>query len=131
MQVPSTTTRTETLMTLWKISITHYQKLMTVIHTKDCIITGDINIDLMEHETHDATNSYLGTMLCNEFMPTILLPTRVTSNTCTLIDHWSPYSCKDRRTCLRRCCKDDFKVLSKLIPNISYEISMSVIISTI
>ena len=59
---------------------------------KDCIITGDINIDLMKYETHDATNGYLGTMLCNEFMPTILLPTRVTSNTCTLIDHLFYYS---------------------------------------
>ena len=59
---------------------------------KDCIITGDINIDLMKYETHDATNGYLGTMLCNEFMPTILLPTRVTSNTCTLTDHLFYYS---------------------------------------
>ena len=30
---------------------------------KDCIITGDINIDLMKCETRDATNDYLGTML--------------------------------------------------------------------
>ena len=50
---------------------------------KDCIITGDISIDL----THNTTNGYLGTMLCNEFMPTILLPTRLTSNTCTLTAH--------------------------------------------
>ena len=41
----------------------------------------------MKYETHDATNGYLGIILCNEFMPTTLLPTRVTSNTCTLIDH--------------------------------------------
>ena len=59
---------------------------------KDCIITRDINIDLMKYETHDATNDYLGTMLCNEFMPTILLPTRVTSYVCTLIDHLFYYS---------------------------------------
>ena len=46
----------------------------------------------MKYETQDATNGYLGTMLCNEFMPTILLPTRVTSNTCNLIDHLFYYS---------------------------------------
>ena len=46
----------------------------------------------MKYEAHDATNGYLGTMLCNEFMPAILLPTRVTSNTCTLIDHLFYYS---------------------------------------
>ena len=49
---------------------------------KDCIITGYINIDLMKYETHEATNGYLGTMLCDEFMPTLILPTKVTSNTC-------------------------------------------------
>ena len=59
---------------------------------KDCIITGDINIDLMKYETHYATNGYLGTMLCDEFMPTILLPIRVTSNICTLIEHLFYYS---------------------------------------
>ena len=48
---------------------------------------GDINLDMIKYETHDVTNGYLGTMSCNEFMPTILLPTRVMSNTCTLIDH--------------------------------------------
>ena len=46
----------------------------------------------MKYETHDATNGYIKTMLCNEFMPTILLPTRVTSITCSLIDHLFYYS---------------------------------------
>ena len=42
---------------------------------EDCIITGNISMDFMKYETHDATgvvtSDYLGTMLCNEFMPTI------------------------------------------------------------
>ena len=49
--------------------------------------TGDISIDLMNHDSHNATTGYLSTMLYNEFMSTVLLPTRVTSITCTLIDH--------------------------------------------
>ena len=44
---------------------------------------------------------------------------------------WSPYTCKDSRTCLRRCFKEDFKVLNILIANISCERSMPVFITTI
>ena len=36
---------------------------------------------------NDNTNKYLNTVLKNGFIPTILLPTRVTSHSCTLIDH--------------------------------------------
>ena len=37
---------------------------------------------------------------------------------------------KDRRTCLRRCFKEDIKVLSTLIANISCERRIPMIIST-
>ena len=59
---------------------------------KDCIITGDINIDLIKVENQTVVEDYLSTMLTNAFMPTIILPTRVTSHTCTLIDHIFCYS---------------------------------------
>ena len=36
---------------------------------------------------NDNTNEYLNTVLKNGFIPTILLPTRVTSHSFTLIDH--------------------------------------------
>ena len=54
---------------------------------KDCIIVGDMNIDLIKYDTHQSTAEFLNTMLTYGFMPTILLPTRVTNNSCTLIDH--------------------------------------------
>ena len=54
---------------------------------KDCIITGDINIDLIKFENQTLVENYLSTMLRNAFMPT-----RVTSHTCTLIDHVFYYS---------------------------------------
>ena len=54
---------------------------------KHNIITGDFNIDLIKFDLNDNTNEYLNTVLKNGFIPTILLPTRVTSHSCTLIDH--------------------------------------------
>ena len=51
------------------------------------IITGDFNIDLIKFDLNDNTNEHLNTVLKNGFIPTILLPTRVTSHSCTLIDH--------------------------------------------
>ena len=43
----------------------------------------------------------------------------------------SPYSGKDRRTCLRRCFKEDFKAANISTENISCEISKFVTITTI
>ena len=51
------------------------------------IITGDFNIYLIKFNHHTTTEEYLEMLLQNNFLPTILLPTRVTSHTCTLIDH--------------------------------------------
>ena len=55
----------------------------TVTHK---IITGDFNIDLIKFNHHTTTEEYLEMLLQNNFLPTILLPTRVTSHTCTLIN---------------------------------------------
>ena len=54
---------------------------------KNCIIVGDLNIDLMKHEAHYNTGEFLNTMLSHGFMPT-----RVTNHSCTLIDHIFYYS---------------------------------------
>ena len=54
---------------------------------KHNIITGDFNIDLIKFDLNDNTSEYLTTVLKNGFIPTIILPTRVTSHSCILIDH--------------------------------------------
>ena len=54
---------------------------------KHSVITGDFNIDLIKFDLNNNINDYLNTILQNSFVPTILLPTRVTDHTCTLIDH--------------------------------------------
>ena len=54
---------------------------------KHSVITGDFNIDLIKFDLNNNINDHLNTVLQNSFVPTILLPTRVTDHTCTLIDH--------------------------------------------
>ena len=71
-------------------NITHfnnmYQMLLQNMNgNATCIIGGDFNIDLLQHErTHPG--EYLTTNLENNFTPCITLPTRFTANSATLID---------------------------------------------
>ena len=52
-----------------------------------CIIAGDLNIDLVQCDTQKATQDYLDVVTTNNFMPLLILPTRITSKSSTLIDH--------------------------------------------
>ena len=59
--------------------ITHENKISYLM--------GDFNLDLFNHDTHSSTGEFLNTFLRSTFVPLINHPTRVTSNTCTLIDN--------------------------------------------
>ena len=48
---------------------------------------GDFNLDFLKHELHRPTERFLDTMYANSYIPIINRPTRVTRNTCTLIDN--------------------------------------------
>ena len=50
------------------------------------IIAGDVNIDLIRIENKEVQN-YLTTLMSYKLMPTITLPTRITSHSQTCIDH--------------------------------------------
>ena len=65
------------------------------------IITGDFNIDLIMFEFHTPTGDYLEMLMQNGFLPTVLLPSRVTNHSCTLIDHIY-YSTSKNRTQFKR-----------------------------
>ena len=54
---------------------------------RSCYIFGDMNADFLKYEINNSTKSYLDNLLSYNFMPLLLLPTRVTSRSCTLIDH--------------------------------------------
>ena len=52
-----------------------------------CYIMGDFNLDLLKHDQHPPTEKFLKTMIANSFIQIINGPTRVTRDTCTLIDN--------------------------------------------
>jgi len=52
-----------------------------------CVIVGDMNIDLLQWDCQTAIHDYLNTVTSNNFVPSLVLPTRVTSKASTLIDH--------------------------------------------
>ena len=64
-------------------------EIMHIINKEDkqCIIMGDINIDLLKFETHPKTETYLDSIFCNGYLPVIVKPTRITASSATLIDH--------------------------------------------
>ena len=52
-----------------------------------CIVLADINIDLLKLNSSPTISDYIGNLISNNFLPCLLLPTRVTSSLSTLIDH--------------------------------------------
>ena len=52
-------------------------KIMSDRNINDCIITGNLKIDLIQFDTDTQSENYRNTMLRNAFMPTIILPTRI------------------------------------------------------
>ena len=48
---------------------------------------GNFNLDLMKHDKHPPTEKFLDVMYANHLIPVINRPTRVSMNTCTLIDN--------------------------------------------
>ena len=52
-----------------------------------CFVMGDFNWDLMKHDKHPPTEKFLDVMYAKHLIPVINRPTRVTMNTCTLIDN--------------------------------------------
>jgi len=51
-----------------------------------CIIAGDIKIDLCNYSVHNPTTEYINTLITNNFIPIIVMPTRITDRSAT-IDH--------------------------------------------
>ena len=64
-------------------------KLTSIIieEKRECIIIGDFNINLLNYQSDTATADFFNTFSSALFQPFILQPTRVTSNSKTLIDN--------------------------------------------
>ena len=63
---------------------------------EDIQILSDSNIDLLQYKKHNHTNTYVDTLLSNGLLPLITLPTRITQNSATIIDHISTSHKSDR-----------------------------------
>ena len=54
---------------------------------KTIFVLGDFNINLLNYDIHPPTNEFLGSLSSHYFRPHILQPSRVTTNSKTLIDN--------------------------------------------
>ena len=54
---------------------------------KSIFLLGDFNVDLLKYDHHAPTNEFLDSLSSHMFLPHIIQPTRVTSNSKTLIDN--------------------------------------------
>ena len=52
-----------------------------------CILAGDYNINLLNHETHAETGQFLNNIYAWSYLPVIIRPTRFTETSATLIDN--------------------------------------------
>lgn len=63
-------------------------EIITSLNARNkCYIMGDFNIDLLRNNANPDVELFLNTMISKNFYPTIRRPTRVTSNSRTLIDN--------------------------------------------
>jgi hypothetical protein len=66
---------------------------LSIINTIDqaknviAVIAGDFNLNLLKHSNHAPTGEFLNNLLSCNFMPTIRVPTRITTTSATLIDN--------------------------------------------
>ena len=67
--------------------------------SSEILIMGDININLLNYDSHTDTGDYLNTLLLNSQLPLITLPSRITNTSATLIDHISTNGNHDNLDC--------------------------------
>ena len=74
----------------WYFSSTLFD-IMNLVNreTKHCVITGDMNIDLLKFGFHNKNSDYRDNIFSHGFLPTITKPTRISHTSATLIDHIS------------------------------------------
>ena len=76
-------------MNLKEFNEDYFCNLMEIISTenKKIFLGGDFNIDLMKVESDNEISNFLDTITLNLLVPHIIYPTRITSNSHTLIDN--------------------------------------------
>src|ERR1043165_1610769 len=68
----------------------HVLLLLDILSKNRKILTfimGDFNLDLLNSNTHAATNDFLNNLMSHYFLPNIHHPTRITNSSSTLLDN--------------------------------------------
>ena len=65
----------------------HLNLLIQKLNNKTFFLVGDFNINLINYETHTGTKHFIDTLFSYGIHPLIAKPTRITLNSCTLIDN--------------------------------------------
>jgi hypothetical protein len=52
-----------------------------------CVVAGDFNIDISKYGLHSPTTDYVNLLLSNNFLPVVVMPTRINDSTSSIIDH--------------------------------------------
>ena len=65
----------------------HLNKLSQKVKNKTFFLIGDFNINLINYETHSGTKNFMDTLSSYGIHPLIIKPTRITLESCTLIDN--------------------------------------------
>ena len=60
---------------------------MSALLNKQVFIMGDFNVNLLNYDTHTATNDFANSLFSNNFLPCIDQPTRISTHSSTLIDN--------------------------------------------
>ncbi len=61
--------------------------LSNIPRNHECIIAGDINIDLSKYSVDKSTDDYLNNLISHNLRPIIVMPTRIKAASATIIDH--------------------------------------------
>ena len=76
-------------MDLTDFSCNYLKKFLQNISKKQksIFLLGDFNVNLLNYNEHNQTNTFLDSLASNSFIPLILQPTRITSHSNALIDN--------------------------------------------
>ena len=62
-------------------------------------IMGDLNINLLNHNSHNATSNFFNTLLTHSLLSLITLPTHITQTSATLLNHIFSNSDPESKEC--------------------------------
>lgn len=71
---------------LLRYSVKKINELLGIISAKEQIVCGDFNINLVNSAAHSKTADFINMMYSNMLFPIITKPSRITTDTTTLID---------------------------------------------